>query len=180
MFYMSAIPAGLCMVIIACYLSVRSLGVKMDYGILIDLAKMCVPMLSIYAIFRFVDLLTHGSVPYMFQWRSETAYFWAEILLMIAVPIFLFTRKKVLETPMLLYWTSCIEAMGFMMNRLNISITAMEYTNHANYVPKWPEVMITMMVVAAAVVVFRLCVLYLEVFPRATAQERWLSAPASA
>ena len=61
MFYLSAIPSGLCMVIIACYLSMRSLGVKMDYGVLRDLAKVCVPMLGMYAIFRFVDILNQGN-----------------------------------------------------------------------------------------------------------------------
>jgi Ni/Fe-hydrogenase subunit HybB-like protein len=180
MFYLSAIPSGLCMVIIACYLSMRSLGVKMDYSVLRDLAKVCVPMLGMYAIFRFVDILNQGNISYLFRARAETAYFWVEILLMVVLPILLFTRRKVQETPALLYWTACIQTMGFMANRMNVSITAMEFSNHAHYVPKWPEVMITMMVVTAAVVVFRLCVLYLDVFPERTQRERWLSAPASA
>jgi len=70
--------------------------------------------------------------------------------------------------------------MGFLTNRLNVSITAMEATAHANYVPKWPELMITMMVITFGVIAFRLCVLYLDVFPRSTPQESWLTAPASA
>jgi Ni/Fe-hydrogenase subunit HybB-like protein len=179
LFYLSAIPSGLCLIIIATYLSMRSLGVKIDYGILRDLAKVCVPTLSIYAIFRFVDLLNQGSARYLFRARVETAYFWVEILLMCVIPIFLFTRERVVRTPVLLYWTACLETMGFMANRLNVSITAMEFSRHANYVPKWPEVMITMMVITGAVVVFRLCVLRLNVFPRSAEREPWLSVAAT-
>ena len=182
LFYMSAIPSGLCVVIIACYLSMRSLGVKLDYDILVDMARLAVPMLLLYVVFRFVDLLNRGFGGYLFRWRSETAYFWVEIALLVVIPVVLFTREKVLQSPKLLYWTACVQVMGLMMNRLNVSITAMEFSTHANYVPKWPEVMITMMVIAGAVVVFRLCALYLDVFPRpAKAEpERWLSSPASA
>ncbi len=180
MFYMSAIPAGISMVIIAIYLSMRSLGVKVDYAILIDLAKVMVPMIAIYGVFRLVDLLTNGGYRYLFRWRSETAYFWLEIVLMIVIPLIGFSQAKVRNTPILLYWTAVANVMGLIANRVNVSITGMEATSHANYVPKWPEMALTMMVVTAGVVVFRLAVLYLDVMPRSKKRERWLSSPATA
>ena len=48
MFFLTAIPSGLCMLIMATYLSMRSLDVRVDYSILTDLAKVSVPMLCIY------------------------------------------------------------------------------------------------------------------------------------
>jgi Ni/Fe-hydrogenase subunit HybB-like protein len=180
MFYMSAIPSGLCMLIIAMYLCMRSLGVRLDYSILSELAKVVMPMLSIYGVFRFVDLGSQGSLKYLFRMRPETAYFWMEILLLVVIPVIGLSMEKVRNTPVLLYWVSAVEVMGFIANRVNVSITAMEATSHANYVPKWPEMALTAMVVAAGVVVFRLCVLYLDVFPRSAKQDRWLNAPASA
>ncbi|MFB3813684.1 MAG: NrfD/PsrC family molybdoenzyme membrane anchor subunit [Terriglobales bacterium] len=180
MFYLTAIPSGLCMVIIAMYLSMRSLGVKLDYDILTDLAKITVPMLVIYAGFRAVDLLQYGGYKYLFLARSETLYFWLEILLLVIIPVVGFTNKKVLNTPILLYWTAIVQVMGLITNRINVSITAMEATNHANYVPKWPELMLTTAVVAAGVVAFRYAVLHLDVFPRSAKRERWLTTPASA
>ncbi|MFB3916526.1 MAG: NrfD/PsrC family molybdoenzyme membrane anchor subunit [Terriglobales bacterium] len=180
MFYLSAIPAGICVVIMAIYLSMRSLNVKFDYAILVEMAKLTVPLVAIYAAFRAVDLITNGGYHYLFKWRSETAYFWLEILLMIVLPIIGFTQPKVLNNPVYLYWTAAIQVMGAITNRINVSITAMEYATHANYVPKWPEMMLTLMVVTAGVLVFRLCVLHLDVFPRAVKRERWLSSPASA
>ena len=164
LFYLSAIPAGLCMVIVACYLSERSLGAKIDHGVLVDLTRMCVPMLSIYAIFRAVDILTHGGAGYLFLPRAETAYFWLEVLLMVALPLWLFTRDRVLASPILMYWAACCGVAGFVANRVNVSITSMEYYSHAGYVPKWPEMAIMVMVVAGAVVAFRQAVLRLDVF----------------
>jgi Ni/Fe-hydrogenase subunit HybB-like protein len=182
MFYMSAIPAGLAVVIMGMYLSMRSLGVKLDYSILTDLSQVIVPMLGIYGVFRFVNILTSGTAPYLFKPRMETAYFWLEIVLLVIAPIALYSQERVRNNPAALYWTSAILVMGFIANRVNVSITSMEFITHANYVPKWPEMLMTMMMVAVAVTVFRLCVTYLDVFPRVVKRESWLiaSTPASA
>jgi Ni/Fe-hydrogenase subunit HybB-like protein len=176
LFYMSAIPAGLAVVIMGMYLSMRSLGAKLDYSILTDLSKVIVPMLSMYGIFRFVNILTNGSAPYLFRRRMETGYFWLEILLLVVAPIFLYSQERIRNNPAALYWTSAILVMGFITNRINVSITSMEFATHANYVPKWPELFMTMMTVAVGVAVFRLCVLHLDVFPRPEAPKSWLTA----
>lgn len=168
MFYISAVPSGLCLLIMAMYLSMRSLGVRLDYSILTDLARLAAPMLGIYGAFRFVDLIAQGSYRYLFLMRSETAYFWAEILLLVIIPAVALSMERVRNRPALLYWTCVVEVMGFIANRLNVSVTAMEDTAHANYVPKWPELALTIMTVAVAVIVFRFCVLHLDVFPRST------------
>jgi Ni/Fe-hydrogenase subunit HybB-like protein len=166
MFYMSAIPAGLAVVIMGMYLSTRSLGVRLDYSILTGLTKVIVPLLSVYGIFRFVNLLTSGAASYLFRPRMETAGFWLEILLLVVAPVVLYSRQRVLNNPVALYWTSALLVMGFIVNRVNVAVTSMEFATHANYVPKWPEMFMTMMMIAVAVWVFRLCVIYLDVFPR--------------
>ena len=178
MFYMSAIPAGLAVVIMAMYLSMRSLKVKLDYSILVDLAKVIVPMLSLYTIFRFVDLLAHGGAAYMFQARSETAYFWLEIVLLLAAPITLYSMERVRNNPQYLYWTSALLVMGFMTNRMNVSITSLEAYSHANYGPSWSEFAMTMMLVASGVAFFRWAVLHLKIFPRQEARTKWRASSA--
>jgi hypothetical protein len=55
----------------------------------------------------------------------------------------------------------------------------MEASTHANYVPKWPEMAIMIMVFTIGIMVFRYCVLHLNIFPRKLTQ-RWLATPASA
>jgi Ni/Fe-hydrogenase subunit HybB-like protein len=166
MFYMTAIPSGLCMVIIAVCLSMRSFDVRFDYGLLEDLAKVAAPMLAIYGVFRIANLLVYGGYKYLFLRRMETWHFWLENFLLVIIPVIALSSGKVRRTPGLLFCTCWVEVIGFIANRWNVSVVAMEATSDANYVPKWPEIMITAMVITGAVLVFRFCVIYLEVFPR--------------
>jgi Ni/Fe-hydrogenase subunit HybB-like protein len=179
MFYLSAIPAGLAMVIVAMYLSVRSLGVKLDFSILTDMSRVIVPMLTMYAIFRAVNLLNGDGVHYLFKPRVETAYFWLENLLLVIAPLVLYNLPKVRNHPTGLYWTSACVVAGFITHRINVAVTSMEWSTHANYVPKWPEMMIMITVFTIGIMVFRYCVLHLNIFPRRK-QERWVATAAIA
>jgi Ni/Fe-hydrogenase subunit HybB-like protein len=174
MFYLSAIPAGIGLLIIAVYLSVRSLNVRFDYAILEELSQVMAMLIGVYGIFRTLDLFKTGAVHYLFVHRKETAYFWVEIALFVFVPLILLSMKKVRHTPQLLYWTCAVVVMGFIANRLNVSITAMDAMTGANYSPKWPELVITGAVVCAAVIAFRLAVIYLDIFPKNVVEPRRL------
>lgn len=179
MFFMTAIPAGLAVVIIAMYLSMRSLNARIDYSILTDIAKVIVPMLVLFGVFRIINLIAQDAIQYVFAPRIETLYFWLEMVLLVIAPVVLFSMKRVRNNPVYLYWTASILAMGFITHRANVSIVSMEWSNHANYVPKWSELALTVLGVAVAIIAFRWCVLKLDIFPRAK-QERWMSSPAEA
>jgi Ni/Fe-hydrogenase subunit HybB-like protein len=180
LFYLSAIPAGFAMVIIALYLCRRSLGVKLDFGILKDFSRVITPLLVIFGLFRFMDIARQGSAAYLFMPRSETFYFWLEIALFIVAPVVLFNLKRLSDTPIGLYWASAITVMGFITHRINVSITALERATGTHYVPKWSELAVTLMLVTAAVIAFRWAVLHLKIFPRVEPPARWLAGPANA
>ncbi len=180
LFYLSAIPAGFAMVIIALYLSQRSLGVKLDFGILRDFSRVITPLLVIFGFFRFADLARQGATHYFFLPVPETLYFWLEIALFIVAPVVLFNLAAVREKPIGLYWASAVTVMGFITHRINVSITALERATGTHYVPKWSELAVTIMLVAAAIIAFRWAVLHLKIFPRVEAQTRWLAGPANA
>ncbi len=130
-----------------------------------------------------LHLIRQGATQYLFLPRSETAYFWLEIALFVAAPIVMFNLPRIRSTPIGLYWASAVTIMGFMTNRINVSITALERATQAGYVPKWPEMAVTVMLIAAAVIAFRWAVLHLEIFPRSQPTQRWLAdmgVPASA
>ena len=55
--------------------------------------------------------------------------------------------------------------LGFVTNRLNVSITGFERSAGATYVPAWPEYLITLMLVGVGFSLFRLAVTYLPVYP---------------
>jgi len=165
-FYLSALPAGLAMVIIAMYLSMRSLNAKLDPKLLGELSRVITPLLMIFGLFRFVDLLRQHAGEYMFMARPETFYFWLEVALFIVAPIVLFNMERMKTSPIGLYWASCVTVMGFITHRVNVSITALERATGTHYVPKWSELAVTVMLVSAAVIVFRWAVLNLKIFPR--------------
>jgi len=166
MFYMSAIPAGMAMIIMALYLSVRSLNVRIDMRILEDFSRIIAPMLAIFTLFRFADLAKQHALGYLFLPVVETAYFWLEMALFVAAPLVLFNLPQVRRKPIGLYWASAVTIAGFIMHRMDVSITSLERATHAGYVPKWPEMAVTMMLVTAAVLAFRLAVLHLKILPR--------------
>ncbi len=165
-FYLSAIPAGLAVTVMALYLCVRSLKVRLDLSILSDVSQMIAPLLALWALFRAVDLITHGATPYLFIWREETLSFWLEIGLFVIAPLLLLTREKVRNHPQYLYWTCALVVMGFMTNRLNVSITGLQASAGIYYVPKWTEFAATLAVVTAAILAFRYAVIYLDILPK--------------
>jgi Ni/Fe-hydrogenase subunit HybB-like protein len=180
MFYLSAIPAGLAVTIIALYLCVRSLNVKVDMGICSEVSRVIVPMLGLYGIFRLVDLIRNDATPYLWMWREETLSFWLEIALLVVAPIVLLSRDRVRNHPQSLYWTCTLVVMGFMANRLNVSITGLQASSGVYYVPKWTEFAATLAVLTAAVMAFRYAVIYLDILPKNPPQTRWLVPSAAA
>jgi Ni/Fe-hydrogenase subunit HybB-like protein len=173
LFYLSAIPAGLAVTVMALYLCVRSLNVKLDTRILSELGGVIAPMLALYGIFRAVDLTTHDALPYLFEWREETLSFWAEVVLLVVAPLILLSVDKVRNTPRFLYWTCSLIVMGLMANRLNVSITGLQASAGVYYVPKWTEFASTLMVLTAVVLAFRYAVIYLDILPK-NGRQRWL------
>jgi len=171
MFYLSAIPAGLAVTIMAIYLCVRSLNARVDMNILSDVSRVIAPLLAIYGVFRAVDLINRGATQYLWMWREETGLFWLEIALLVIVPLVLLNLEKVRNTPQNLYWTCAVIVMGFMTNRLNVSITGLQASAGIYYVPKWTEFAATLATIATAVVAFRYAVIYLDILPKNPAQK---------
>lgn len=153
----------------------RSISFKIDPTLIRELAWVISPLLIINVVWRAVDLIKQGGAPYLFLWRSETFYFWLEIVLFIVAPLVMLNTKRIMTSPTGIYWASAVVIMGFITNRINVSITAMERATQANYVPKWPEMAIVVMMITAAVIAFRYAVLYLDILPRRAKARTWLA-----
>jgi Ni/Fe-hydrogenase subunit HybB-like protein len=175
LFYLSAVPTGLAATIMAVTLCNRSLNARVDPRILTEMSQVIAPLLYVYAILRGIDLYTHGGASYLFTWREETGLFWLEIALFVIAPIFLLSRQSIRTNPQSLYWSCALVVMGFMANRLNVSITAFQRTSGFYYVPKWTEFALTFATVTAAVVAFHYAVVYLEILPKSAHTNRWVT-----
>ena len=169
LFFASAIAAGLALTIMVLYLSVRSLGVRVDFRILQEVSRVIVLVLGFYAVFRGIDLLYQGNARYLLERRSETGWFWLEVALLVVAPLILYNLRRVQMSPLGLYWTSALVVMGFMANRINVSVTGLAAAASlagVNYVPKWSDMAVSLAIFTAAAVAFRYAVLYLPIFPR--------------
>jgi len=175
LFYLSAVPAGLAATIMAVFLCNRSLHTRVDPGILTEMSQVIAPLLYVYAVLRGIDLFTHGGASYLWMWREETLLFWLEIGLFVLAPIFLLSRQSVRRNPHSLYWTCALVVMGFMANRLNVSITAFQRSSGFYYVPKWTEFALTIATVTAAAVAFHYAVVYLEILPKNLSPNKWIA-----
>jgi len=92
------------------------------------------------------------------------------------------SRAKVRHNPQSLYFTCSLVVMGFMANRLNVSITAFQSSSGLYYIPKWTEFALTLATVTAAVVAFYYAVLYLDILPKSSPApaKKWLVADSAA
>lgn len=184
LFYLSAIPAGLAVTIMAMYLSIRSLNVKVDPAILSETSRVIAPLLALYGMFRLVDLSKNGAFHGLWTWREETLSFGLEFALFVIAPLILLSREKVRNNPQSLYWTCALVVAGFMANRLNVSITGLQASSGVYYVPKWTEFAPTLMVLTAGVLAFRYAVIYLDILPKNAekmpSQFRWTVTSAAA
>ena len=62
-----------------------------------------------------------------------------------------------------MFLSSVLVVLGFVMNRLNVSLTGM-HADAIGYFPRWTEISVTLMIVALGFAGFRLAVMYLPIF----------------
>jgi Ni/Fe-hydrogenase subunit HybB-like protein len=163
-FYVSAIGVGLAMVIFESNLSARAFGQQIEMPLLAVLGKAMAVVLLFYGVMRFRDLGTRGALSHLREPSTETLLFVLEILIGLVIPIPLLFLRKVRENREGLFAAAVLVITGFLLNRLNVSITGMEAASHAHYFPKWTEVAVTLSIVGVSFLLFALAVRYLNVF----------------
>jgi Ni/Fe-hydrogenase subunit HybB-like protein len=164
-FFLSAIAVGLAMTIFESSMSSRYFGRELELGVLIDLGRALLVVLALYAILRFEDLYHRGVLKLIFVSSYEQRFFLLEILLSVIIPFSLLLVRRIRESAQGLYLASVLTLLGFVSNRLNVTITGVENAVGGRYTPRWTEVVITGMFVALGFAVFGVAAKYLPVFP---------------
>jgi len=165
-FFLSAIAVGLAMTIFESSLSSKHFGLQLELPVLQELGRVLVVVLGIYAILRFEDLANRGALKLAFHAGYETYLFWLEISLAIILPLSLLVQKKVRSSANGLYLAAVSVVLGFITNRMNVSITGFEGSTGVRYFPKWSELAVTGMIIGIGFAAFGLAVKYLPIFPR--------------
>jgi Ni/Fe-hydrogenase subunit HybB-like protein len=164
-FFVSSVCAGLAMVIVESRLSARAFGRALEMPIVGELGRILVAALGVLGVLRLHDLWSRGALGLALGLSYESLMFGLEFLTGIVLPMALLAFPRVRANTDGLYASSLLVVLGFVVNRLNVSITGLEAAQGRHYVPAWSEVMITLMLVALGFAAFALAVRYLNVYP---------------
>ncbi len=164
LFFLSAAIAGIAMTIFESSMSSRHFNHALDKSVMLALGRVLLIGLIVYGIVRVQDLWRHDALQYAFSTSYEASMFWAEVGLAVIVPIVMLLIRRIRENPTTLYVTSILVVSGFVLNRLNVALTGMEWSVGKRYVPRWSEVSITLSMIAVGIMLFALAAKYLPIF----------------
>ncbi|RJP65011.1 MAG: Ni/Fe-hydrogenase cytochrome b subunit [Candidatus Abyssobacteria bacterium SURF_17] len=166
MFFTSAIATGLSMVIFESYLSRRAFKKRLELDLLSGLGRVICVVLAVYFVLKMKDLYNRGALAFLLDGSHESKMFALEMVFGVVVPLILFSQRKVRESQGGLFIASLMVVLGFVINRLNVSITGMLRSSGVNYFPSWMEIGATVFLVAVGFALFAAAVKYLPVFPK--------------
>lgn len=164
LFFISAATVGMAMTIFESGMSSRHFKHALDKRVLLSLGRLLYIGLIVYGLARLQDLWRQDALQYAFTTTYEASMFWAEMGLAVIVPIAMLSVPRIRNNPVSLYVISILVVSGFIINRLNVALTGMEWSIGMRYVPRWTEVSITLMMVATGVFLFTMAVKYLPIF----------------
>jgi Ni/Fe-hydrogenase subunit HybB-like protein len=163
LFFLSAIWVGLAMTIFESWHSSRAFGKQLEVSLLNGLGRLLAVVLSVYLVLRFSDLARRGALRRLAEPANETFLFALEIGLLLLPALMLF-QPRIRRRPAALYGCALMAILGFVANRLNVSVTGMEAASGTSYIPKWSEIAVTLGIIAAGFAIFRLAVRRLPIF----------------
>jgi Ni/Fe-hydrogenase subunit HybB-like protein len=178
-FFLSAIAVGLAMTIFESSMSSKYFGRALELSILRELGRVLVVVLGVYSILRFEDLYHRGVLKLIFIPSYEQRLFLVEAFLILG-PLALLCIPKVRNSAQGLYLAAVMVVLGFITNRLNVSITGIESAAGTHYIPKWTELAITGAIIAAGFAIFGLVAKYLPIFPEEHEPNAEMAVPADA
>ncbi|MEX0736979.1 MAG: Ni/Fe-hydrogenase cytochrome b subunit, partial [Bacteroidota bacterium] len=170
-FFISAIAVGCAMVIVESFLSARAFNKGLEMDLLADIARIGVVMLGVYLSLKTVDLIERNALSLLFVPRFETYLYWLEMVVGVLAPMILLARRKMRESYNGLFAGAVMIVVGFILNRLNTSITGFEGWAGKGYFPSWMELAVTFSIVAFGFVAFALAVKYLPIFTHSEHRE---------
>ena len=163
-FYLSAISTGFAMVVFEAFLSARAF----NHGLKLNLLSTCSLISLVFILINFVlktvYLIASGKIQYLLILSPVTYLFYLEILLGTIVPAFFLSSRKFREDKKYLYFSSVFIISGFLLNRINVSITSLAAMSNAFYFPSLNEISVTLMLCVVGMWAFKLVIENFPVF----------------
>lgn len=115
----------------------------------------------VYIVFRWVEIIRAGAVGKAFTLNTESVFFWLEWVL-ILVGLFFCRSKSVRSKPNYLFLSACLLMSGGLLYRLNTYIIGFQSVEGQFYFPSFPEVMISVGLIAFQLILF---ITFVKIFP---------------
>ncbi len=163
-FFFTSIGAGLGMTLVESYFSWRALKHEVPTPILSNLARGMVVIQLTYIVAYFEDLIVHHKLHYLFDGTFYSKMWWLEFIVWTIIPTIIVFNKKWITKRVGVFVAGFSYILGFLLNRLNVSTTAMEYSAKAHYFPSWQEVAVSASFVVVMFIIFGLAVKYFDIF----------------
>lgn len=163
-FYISAISVGFAMVIFESYLSARAFNHGLKMKLLSEAGKIVMVLLVLNFLAKISDFAFSNKLSFLFEASSEAYLFYLEIILGTFIPIVILSGKNFRESRKWLYIAAVFTIAGFLLNRMNVSITSLAASSGVTYFPSWTEISITMMIVVIGMWAFKFIVKNFKVF----------------
>lgn len=165
LFFVSALAAGLGMTVVESFFSRRVFGKALETGLLSRLSRVSVIVLALYLALRFRDLVARDALGSLFPMSRVSWMFLAEVGLGAVLPMVLLASSRFRESPRRLAWAQGLVVMGFVFQRMNVSVTAVEAATGQPYLPAVPEFMVSLGLVALGMWIFIVACRFFPVFP---------------
>jgi Ni/Fe-hydrogenase subunit HybB-like protein len=163
-FYISAISVGFAMIIFESYLSARAFNHGLKLPLLSESGKIVMIMLIVNLLAKLIYFAYAGKMNLFFVHSTETYLFHLEILLGTLIPVGILSSIKMRESKKWLYISAVFVIAGFLLNRLNVSVTALAASSGVSYFPSWTEISITLMIVVVGMWTFKMIIKNFPVF----------------
>ena len=170
-FFVSSICVGLAMTIFESFMSAKAFGKQLELHLLVRLGRVLLVVLAVYAVLRFQDLYHRGALHLLRHFGYETDLFLLEATLALLLPMALLMHPRIRGSAKGLYISAVMVVLGFITNRLNVSITGMEGSAGLRYIPRWTEIAVTGSIIGAGFVIFGLAAKYLPIFSAPAEEE---------
>ncbi len=171
LFFVSSIFAGLSMIIFEGSISHKVFKHRIDSKnhiafdeIILGLAKGAAISMFVYYFFKAL-IFIHGE-----EWTLINdfwgVWFLVEVIGFVLIPCFMFAYGVRNRSLGIIKVASVMTLIGIILNRLNISIIAFNWTAAVKYYPSWQEIVVTLMVIFTEIWVFRWIVTRMPVFQK--------------
>lgn len=166
LFFISAIALGLTMVMIESLVTGKLYGHKPHLKTLSNLGRAASVVLTIYLALRLIDLGARGQISQIWAWSWESFLFLIEITFIAILPIIVFVIPRTRNSVAGLAFAASFVVTGVVLNRITASGVATMRATGSRYFPSFAEVLVSVGIVSATILVFFFFVEHFKVYEK--------------